>query len=409
MQYILFSLLFIYSATANAQPGCTDPQANNFDANATQNDGSCTYSPTDYALTEITTLPNALEEASGAAFVNGNLWTHEDANNEDRIYQIDSLTGAVQHLVTIANADNIDWEDLAEDETHIYIGDFGNNDGNRMNLRIYKVAKADLDANVATPEVIEFEYSDQTDFSIQNNNNNFDCEAFFVYQDSLHLFSKNWVDFQTRHYVLPTTAGSWVAQVRDSMFVEGQITSADISGAGEVLLLGYNVVTGANFFWLLFDLPNTQFFHGNKRKIQLGNALTNSQTEGVTFREEGNGYVISEKFSVLNQKLLRFNIRQYTDNTTAVNAPPAMANAPSVFPNPFQNELTIANANALTVARIVDVMGRVVLEWKLDSQQTHTNIQLTIPTQQLKPGYYLIELVTQSGVVFTQKLIFNGN
>jgi hypothetical protein len=37
---------------------------------------------------------------------------------------------------------NNDWEELTQDKTHFYLGDFGNNaSGNRTDLTIYKIAK----------------------------------------------------------------------------------------------------------------------------------------------------------------------------------------------------------------------------------------------------------------------------
>jgi hypothetical protein len=400
--FLLFSLLSM-SQNLLAQPGCTDPQATNYVATATENDGSCVYPTTEYQLTEITQLPANLEEVSGVGFFNEALWTHEDAGNEDRIYQIDSLTGEIEHLVTIAGADNYDWEDITEDETHVYIGDFGNNDGNRTNLRIYKIPKANLTENVTTAEVIEFTFSDQTDFTFANNNNNYDCEAMFVFEDSLHLFSKNWVDFKTRHYVLPTTAGEHVAQVRDSLEVQAQITSADISDEGEVLLLGYNTATSEVLFWLLFDYPGNQFFKGNKRKISLGSAINTSQAEGVTFRDDRTGYVVSEAFSVLPQKLLRFNVLPFLEEPNAVEAVDFETKI-NVFPNPFHDRLTIEIEGInepIEAIRVVNLNGQVVAVFAKEMHGFGNKIALDFSNKKLSVGAYFIEIQTISGVVQT--------
>ena len=56
---------------------------------------------------------------------------------------------------------------------------------------------------------ILFSYPDQVSFERKLNNNNFDCEAFFYYHDSLHLFSKNWSDFKTKQYVVPSDTGTY--------------------------------------------------------------------------------------------------------------------------------------------------------------------------------------------------------
>ena len=409
MNYFYLILpLFLLTHNLAAQTGCTDPQANNFDPAALENDGSCLYPPTTYTLETITPLPANLEEVSGAIFINDQLWVHEDAGNEDRIYQIDSLTGNIEHLLTIANADNYDWEDIADDDTHVYIGDFGNNDGNRTNLRIYKFAKTDLAENVAIPEVIEFAFSDQTDFSVNTNNHNFDCEALLFFEDSLHLFSKNWVDFKTRHYVLPTTAGQHIAQLRDSLNVEAQITGADRSDSGEVVLLGYNVATSETIFWLLYDFPNNQFFKGNKRKISLGSALNNSQTEGVTFRNDRTGYVVSEKFSVLNQKILRFNLQPFFEIPLS-NFTPDISDKIKIFPNPFQDRLTIEwselNESIIDV-QLTNSNGTVVINLPKSIHGFGKEFSISLANYPLPNGIYFVEIRTKNGVV-RQKIIKN--
>ncbi|MFT4762398.1 MAG: hypothetical protein ACI9XO_003513 [Paraglaciecola sp.] len=401
MKYLILILpLFLSFQNASAQSGCTDPQANNFDAAATENDGSCIYPTTNYQLTEITQLPSNLEEVSGAGFFNETLWTHEDGGNEDRIYQIDSLMGAIEHIVTIAGADNYDWEDMTEDETHVYVGDFGNNDGNRTNLRVYKISKGDLTENVATAEVIEFIFSDQTDFTLNSNNNNYDCEAMFVFEDSLHLFSKNWVDFKTRHYVLPTTAGEHVAQVRDSLEVQVQITSADISDEGEVLLLGYNTATSEVLLWLLFDYPGNQFFKGNKRKISLGSAISTSQAEGITFRNDRTGYVVSEAFSVLPQKLLRFNVLPFLEEPNAVEEANLKSNI-KVFPNPFRDRLIIEMKDVkepIEAIHLVNLNGEIVAVFEKGDFEHGNAIELDFSNKDLAKGAYFIEIQTIDGI-----------
>ncbi|HFB99210.1 MAG TPA: T9SS C-terminal target domain-containing protein, partial [Phaeodactylibacter sp.] len=208
--------------------GCTDPQANNFDASAIDNDGSCEYNTTTYTLTQKAILSDVVVESSGLVFFDNQLWTHNDGGNPDKIYQIDTLTGEVIKTVIIVYSDNEDWEDITQDETHLYIGDFGNNNGNRSNLRVYKILKSELASGVANPELIQFSYADQTDFTPANNNNDYDCEAFFFYNDSLHLFTKNWIDNKTKHYVIPSSSGTYVANIRETLDVQGLVTGADI-------------------------------------------------------------------------------------------------------------------------------------------------------------------------------------
>ena len=406
MQRTIFILIFfLFGKNVVAQLGCTDSQATNFDLNATINDGSCTYPSTNYSLNEITVLPPFINENSGLAFFNDQLWTHNDGGGEDKLYQIDSMTGVLLQTVNIAGADNKDWEDLAEDADHIYIGDFGNNNGDRTDLKIYKVKKSDFASGVASAETIEFSYSDQTNFTPANHANDYDCEAFFYHDDSLHLFSKNWLNQKTRHYVLPATAGTHTAELRDSLNVQGLITGADISDDGVVALLGYTL-SGVNMMWLCFDYQGSNFFSGNKRKISLGLALNNSQTEAIVFRENSYGYISAEAFANLDAKLHQFNMSQWTTNNTVSNEDFFIKNKIRIFPNPtsgvvnidFENvllrenfEIDLFNAQGQFLQKRIQESGG-VLTWNLEH---------------LPKGIYFLQIRNTDGFDFLIKKISN--
>jgi hypothetical protein len=398
MWHLIFLLTLCFSVEIlPAQPGCTDPQALNFNASATSNDGSCVYPTTNYSPALIAQFPQILEECSGLAYFDNALWIHEDGGNDDKIFRIDTLTGALMQTVSVANAANIDWEDLAEDAGNLYIGDFGNNNGNRTDLRILRVKKAALPGGVVAPELIKFSYSDQADFTPAPNANNYDCEAFFFWQDSLHLFSKNWLDFKTRHYVMPATPGTHVAQLRDSLETQGQITAADISDDGRVVLLGYNVSTGATFLWLLFDYPGTRFFDGNKRKISLGNALTTSQTEGIAFSVGGSGYICSERFSLLPAKLLRFDIAAWTENPSATGKTQPEQGSVQVYPNPFSGQLAVSfekNFSQKVEVKLTDEWGRVFLSSR---SKIAAGEPLILQPAALPPGVYWLTISCEAG------------
>ena len=400
---VLFGLFFPIK-TLLAQPGCTDPLANNYTASAMINDGSCEYSTTNYALQQIAILPTQILETSGLAFFDNQLWTNNDAGNEDKIYQIDTTDGSILNTVIVANSNNEDWEDLAEDDTHLYIGDFGNNDGDRMDLKIYKVPKSQLASGIATAEVIEFSYSDQVDFTPSNNNTDYDCEAFFFHNDSLHLFSKNWIDQQTRHYVIPSQPGNYEAELRGSLNVQGLITGADISADGVVGLIGYNF--GNNIMWLCFDYEGTDFFSGNKRKISLGSILDNSQTEAITFKEGGYGYVSSERLASLDAKLLSFQSEQWTNGiSTSLNE--ITENEPfKIFPNPFSEnvnillekdsevEISLYNLNGKLLKR-ENHLGRGEVTWGLNGML-------------LENGFYFLEIKNDQNI-WRKKIVFQKN
>ncbi len=316
---IVLSQTIVASQKIFAQVGCTDPQATNYNAAAISNDGSCVYASTTITLTDKTALSTPLlDETSGVVFTNGSVWTHNDSGNSHDIYRIDSLTNTILQSVNISNATNVDWEDITADSNYIYVGDIGNNDGNRQNLKIYRISKTALTPSTVSivADVINFSFSDQTTFTSLHNNNNFDCESMIFYNDSLHLFSKDWVDKQTRHYVLPATPGTYIAQVKETLNAGFLVTGAGIQKNGVIALVGYdNTGVAPIYVYMLYDFKNGLFFNGNKRRFNSGSAISYGQTEGIDFRNGAYGYISNERFqqSVFNvaPHLRSFNLTPY--------------------------------------------------------------------------------------------------
>lgn len=401
--FIITFFSCFYTILSFAQQGCTDPLASNFSASATSNDGSCLYPATAFDLTQLTTLPNTLVESSGLAFFNNNLWTHNDGGNLDRIYRIDSLTGNILQEVIIATADNNDWEDMAENETHLFVGDFGNNPGNRMDLAIHRIEKNDLTSNIVNSEVINFSFSDQTSFPELPNDNNFDCEAFLIKDDVIHLFSKNWVDEKTRHYTLPNIPGTHIAQFQSEFDAQGLISGAAIDDQGNIVLIGYTP-GGISFMWLLFDYQGDDVFSGNKRYISLGSAINTSQIEGVVFKSTGYGYISAERFATLEPKLFSFNINSLLSTLSTPTFDVELSSTIDIYPNPFSNQLDIQISNELnnfdsSELSIYNLFGK-----KIVTQQINNNSLTSINTSNFRSGFYLINIVGKDFSV-SQKII----
>mgnify|MGYP007089475796 FL=1 len=143
----------------------------------------------EYSLMEKFVLPSEVEETSGLIFLNGKIITHNDSGDDPNLYEIDTISGTILRIINITNATHIDWEDISQDNTYIYIADIGNNNGDRDNLIIYKILKSDfISSTSVTAEQITFSYEDQTDFTSQPNNSNFDAEAIAVYEENIFIF-----------------------------------------------------------------------------------------------------------------------------------------------------------------------------------------------------------------------------
>ena len=323
---LLISILF--SPIIYGQFGCTDSQATNFNASASINDGSCLYNPTNYSLNLVANLSDTLSENSGLVWADGKLYTFNDSGSGTKVYEV-MANGVIIRTIHIANATNVDWEAMTSDSTYFYLGDFGNNNGNRTDLCIYRLLKSEMINNTIDTVIAEkmnFKWDDQLDFTSAYNANDFDCEAFYATEDSLFLFSKNWVDLQTKCYGLPNYWTDTLNAAFLSQFnVDGLLTDACRDTAtNRTYLLGYKN-NGNNFYtsfiWCLWDHTSNFIFSGNKRRIEIGNVLTVSQTEGITLSDNGTGYVSAEKvvnIITIPAKLFTFNFTTYFEETNGL-------------------------------------------------------------------------------------------
>ncbi len=345
-------LLLIFQFIGRAgfsQLGCTDPQATNFDPLAQLNDGSCVYSSTSYSLQLIADLTDQNQENSGLIVFNNGLYSINDGGNSTEIQQLD-YQGNTIGSIFVEGSQNTDWEAISQNDSMIFLGDFGNNAGNRNDLSIYRIPKNEVNLNDTVGMTkFWFTYPDQTTFNNTVNGHNFDCEAFVYYQDSLHLFTKGWQNLYTKHYVLPVHSEDTVeAILKDSMWVDGLITDATIDNTtGRLLLLGYKN-NGSHFYtsfvYLLFDFPTSHFFSGNVRRIEIGNMLTVSQTEGITFQSSTSGFISAEKITssiiTIPPKLFAFNFSSYFENPqSAINS--IEYGNQELFPNPSNQQIKL--------------------------------------------------------------------
>ncbi|MBF4508042.1 T9SS C-terminal target domain-containing protein [Flavobacterium sp. JLP] len=288
---ILFFFLIITSSYSQIS-GCTDPLSKNYNSNATINDGSCIYKTIKIRPQFSKKLSDSIKETSGLIAFNNLFWTHND-DHDKTIYGLDSL-GNIRKKITLDKVINNDWEEISQDGSFIYIGDFGNNyAGNRSNLKILKIEKNSFLEGNPNIETISFTYSDQTDFSKKKGNTtNFDCEAFIVSKDSIYLFTKQWSTSKTATYALPNQPGNHIAKFKENLDVKGLVTGATYLESKKLIVLcGYSKV-GKPFLYLLYDFKNNLFLSGNKRRIEL--PLSFHQIEGIATSNGLNYYLTNE-------------------------------------------------------------------------------------------------------------------
>ncbi len=415
MKYTFFLplafLLLPFFSSAQV-PGCTDPQANNYNPAATFNDGSCTYNMTSYIPTLFANLQDEVAETSGIVFYNGGLWTHNDSFGEAAIYKIDTTNAEIVQKITISNALNVDWEDLSQDAEHIYIGDFGNNYGNRDDLRIYVLNKSTIpqsgDADI-TADIINFTYEDQKNFEEKNRANDYDCEAMIVVGNELYLFSKNWADEHTKLYALPKSPGTYVATKEFEYNIQGLVTGADYNSQfNEITLCGYRNNFWVPFIFLLYDYHDTEFFSGNKRRIDFPSVIT-SQTEGVCYYDEKRIFISAEKTKTLSQRLYKLNTGRWTNiSPAAIELVLSEDIQFKIHPNPvkrknFKIEIYDLPGDSFEL-KILNSSGRVISLMDYSFTSENQKMKIKIHVGDYEPGIYIVKLISGNNFA-TRKVI----
>lgn len=246
-------------------------------------------------LKVISDLPKDLKEVSGIETTEKSkyYWMLNDGGNKPKIYAL-SKKGNIKRELSIESK-NHDWEDLAsDDEGNLYIGDFGNNNSDRQNLRILKVKKKSLKKKKAEVTKIKFRYEDQSDFKLKKDELYFDAESFFYHNKYLYILTKSRVYNNyglTSLYRIPAKKGDHIAK-KIGTFNNGSgmaswITSADISPDGKTVAL----LTSRSVL-LFSDYKEDKFLNGKVKKINLKHV---SQKESIAFKDNKTLLIADEK------------------------------------------------------------------------------------------------------------------
>ena len=242
-------------------------------------------------------LPKQLDEISALEYEDRDksvvsFWGLNDSGNASELYRFNEK-GEILQTVSITNAPNVDWEEISIDDNHIYFADFGNNLGKRKDLAIYYINRNDINLNQSKISLqakkIEFFYPEQTTFGYKNLTTNWDAEAFFIYNNKIHILTKEWSNKATTHYTIPIdTTKKHAAEKIESFQTDFMVTGANISTNPKtkgLYLIGYTLETVAVLQW--FDLPkdNSDLIFTNSKKtitLPLGFTTQLGQLEGIS-------------------------------------------------------------------------------------------------------------------------------
>ena len=385
--FVFSGLLFGMAEDCLAQVcGCTDSLAANYNADATINDGSCEYESVVIESTHIGTLDSVLNGTSTLFFWNSGYWTFND-HNDNCLYRIGTTDAAIMETLCINSLSGRDIEEISQDSLYLYFGDIGNNSGDRQDLHILRISKESILNQTFAIDTIAFSYEDQTDFTSHPLATDFDCEAFVVTNDSIYLFTKQWLSTKTTIYSLPKTPGAHIAHRLETYDVRGLVTGATyIPDYHLIVLCGYSSdnrglwASLRPFIVLLYDFEDDRFFSGNKRRLRFRSTVK-SQVEAIATQDGLDYYITNEHFEAtvmginvnLPAKLKRVDLREYllpylsqfgvSDNQNVIHHFKP-ANDIHIYPNPASNYLNIEYPQVLTGAtyEILDLNGRKMAE-----------------------------------------------
>lgn len=242
-------------------------------------------------------LSDSINENSGLGFFNDRLFTINDSGNSSEIFEINKETGKIKNVFK-TDLINKDWEAITSDSTNLYIGDFGNNVGNRNDLIIYRIPfdSALVYLNINEIKPIPFYYPEQKDFTPKNLNNNFDAEAMIFLNGKIHLFTKEWASKSTTHYTIdPNLTENQAAQKIENFPTDFVVTDAAYFNQ-KLYLVGYT--KKAEVFLTIFNESEPGiFFQDKPKKYYLGSSLSIGQIEGIAVDEKGI-YISGEEFNL---------------------------------------------------------------------------------------------------------------
>jgi hypothetical protein len=209
----------------------------------------------------------------------GIFWAHGDSGQTPFLYPLTGDGRSAGDPVRVGGARGVDWEDVAlgPDGT-LYVGDIGNNRGERKDLQILAVPEPRAGAAEAgVLRALRFRYPDQTAFPQPG----FDAEALAFAGGRLLLFTKR-VDDRSVAYALKIDApGEQTAERVVELAGTGMVTGAAVDPPGRRLaLLAYGRVS-------IYELSGGRPAAKPARVIKLDVPREHAQQEAVAWDAQG--------------------------------------------------------------------------------------------------------------------------
>lgn len=266
---------------------------------------SCVSLATDsskYIVLEEFLLSQELKETSGLYCPNvDSAYTINDSGNNPVIYNID-YAGRIQKKISV-DTKNSDWEALTGDSDFFYIGDVGNNNGQRKFVQVHVVPNqsSNSENNAST---LKLSYINNVINKNKYLDHDFDAEALISLDDNLLLFSKSWNTGTLFIYQLNKTEPIQLLEhVAEIKGLPGIVTGGDFdSKNNRFILVGYKLNRMKSFTPFITilnkDLSLQTYFE----------LLDYDQVEGVCVTPNGEVWFTQEGSFFTNHKLVKLRI-----------------------------------------------------------------------------------------------------
>ncbi len=260
----------------------------------------------------ISKVPEPMDEISGMLIWKDLFWGFNDSGGDPILFGFDKA-GDLKMEIEVENATNRDWESITQDDDFVYVGDFGNNSGNRKDLVIYKISKKDVsdeDQQKVNAKMINIRYQAQTEFEFSSKSTAFDCEGMAELNGKLYMFSKNWSDNISEVYALSPETGEYQLTAIDTLQVNMLVTGADFSpDKTKLALIGYRDYQ--SYLWIFSGFEGDNFSTGEMSYYHLTN-IAGSQTEGIYFLNNDSVLISCEQTDTFVQQVFLFDLNHGT-------------------------------------------------------------------------------------------------
>lgn len=230
-------------------------------------------------------LSKKIDETSGLASFENNFLTLNDSGGKPALYSFNAK-GDLLETHKIDGAINRDWEDIAQDSTHFYIADTGNNYATREDLTVYIVTR-----DFKLKDSIKINYASQTNFK-KKKKNNYDAETLIAYGDSLLIFSKNRKSQKTQLYAFPKEGGQFSLEKLHTFDVNALITGGDYDSNSKQLVLTAYLPDYTQYIFKAENFQLDQLEDIVLERYQL--PLKPAQIEAVKILDNGSVWITSE-------------------------------------------------------------------------------------------------------------------